>query len=74
MYMELNVVYNINHIKKTFTKPNCSLCMEERLAILKNKCNINVTLMNKKKDIYGQCSHKSNLHQINLNTDYTSIK
>ena len=49
-YMTFNVVKQINPIgaMKTFTKPNCSLRMEERLMILKNICYKRVTVMNKK--------------------------
>ena len=37
-YMTFKVLKQLNPIgeMKTFTKPNCNLCMEERLTILKN--------------------------------------
>ena len=38
---------------KTFTKPNCNPCMEERLTILKKLRDKRVTIMNKNLEIYG---------------------
>ena len=56
-YMTFKVVKQINLIgaMKTFTKPNCNLCMEERLMILKNIRDKCVTVMNKNLEIYGAC-------------------
>ena len=36
-YMTFNVIKQLNQIgaMKTFTKPNCNICMQERLTILK---------------------------------------
>ena len=53
--MTFKVLKQLNPIgaMKTFTKPNCNLCMQERLTILKmirDKC---VTVMNKNSEIYG---------------------
>ena len=47
--MDLKVVKHINRVgsMKTFTKPNCDLCVEELLTILKNIRERRVTLMNK---------------------------
>ena len=58
------VVKQINLIgaMKTFTKPNCNLCMEERLTILKNLRDKRVTIMNKNSEIYGACRHKTCFH------------
>ena len=46
-YMTFKVVNQINPIgaMKTFTKPNCNLCMQERLTILKNLRDKRVTVM-----------------------------
>ena len=48
-YMSFKVVKQLNPIgaMKTFTKPNCDLCMQERLTILKNLGDKHVTVMNK---------------------------
>ena len=48
------VVNNLKPISSMqfFTKPNCNLCMEERLTILKNIHEKRVMLMNKNVDIY----------------------
>ena len=54
---------------KTFTKPNCNICMEERLTILKKICDKRVTVMNKNLDIYGAFRHKTTFHQFCLSTD-----
>ena len=49
------VVKQLNLIgaMKTFTKPNCNLCMQEQLTILKKIRDKRVTVMNKNLDIYG---------------------
>ena len=58
-YMTFKVVKQLNHIgkMKTFTKPNCNLCMEESLTILKNIYDKRVTVMSKNSKIYGACRH-----------------
>ena len=56
---------------KTLTKPNCNLCMHERLSILDNICDKHVTVMNKNQDIVLSCRHKTNFHKFCLRTDDT---
>ena len=70
-YMTFKVVNHLNPIRamKTFTKPNCNLCMEERLTILKNICDKRVTIMNKNSEIYGACRHKTTFSRFCLSTD-----
>ena len=53
--MTFKVVKQINTIgaMKTSTKPNCNLCMEERLKILKNLRDKRVMIMNTNSEIYG---------------------
>ena len=70
-YMMFKVVKQPHTIRamKTFTKPNCNICMEERLSILKNLRDKHVTFMNKNLDIYGACRKKTALHQLLLSTD-----
>ena len=70
-YMTFKVVKQINPIgaMKTFTKPNCNLCMEERLTILRNIYDKRVTIMNKKLEIYGACQHKTTFCQFFQSTD-----
>ena len=47
-YMPFKVVKNLNPIggMKTFIKPNCNLCIKERLTILKKLREKRVTIMN----------------------------
>ena len=47
--MTFKVIKQLNPIgaMKTFTKPNCNLCMKERLTILKNLRDKRVTVMSK---------------------------
>ena len=51
----LDTVNQLNPIGviKLFTKPNCNLCMEERLIILKSIRDKNVTPMNKIRTYIG---------------------
>ena len=61
-YMTFKVVNQLNPIgaMKTFMKPNCNLCMEERLTILKKLREKRVTTMNNNSEIFGACQHKKN--------------
>ena len=51
--MKFKVLNQLNLIgaMKAFTKPNCNLCMEERLTILKELCEKCVTDMNNNLEI-----------------------
>ena len=53
--MTFKVLKQLNPIgaMKTFTKPNCNLCIQERLTILKIIRDKRVTVMNKNLEIYG---------------------
>ena len=70
-YIIFKVVTQLNPIgaMKTFTKPNCNLCMEERLTILKNIRDKHVTIMSKNSEIYGSCRDKTVFHRFCLSTD-----
>ena len=70
-YMTFKVVKQLNPIgaMKTFTKPNCNLCMEERLTILKKLHDRSVTIMNKNSEIYVACQHKTTFHRFCVSTD-----
>ena len=62
---------------KTFTKPNCNLCIQDRLTILKMLRDKRVTVMHKNSEIYGACQHKTCFHQFCLSTDdpvYNGLK
>ena len=50
---------NLIGAMKTFTKPNCNLCMEERLTILKKLRDKRFTLMNENSEIYRACRLKT---------------
>ena len=69
--MTFKVVKQLNPIgaMKTFTKPNCNLCMEEYLTILKKLRDKCVTIMNKNSETYGACRHKTCFHRFFLSTD-----
>ena len=70
-YIMFKVVNQLNLIvvMKKFTKPNCNICMQESLTILKNLREKRVTVMNKNSEIYGSCRHKTTLHRFFLSTD-----
>ena len=69
--MTFNVLKQLNPIgaMKTFTKPNCNLCKQERLTIMKMIRDKRVTVMNKNSEIYGACRHKTCSHRFFLSTD-----
>ena len=69
--MALKVVKQINPVGKmqTFTKPNCNLCLQERLTIFKKLSGKRVTVMNKNTEIHGACRHKTTFHRFFKNTD-----
>ena len=54
---------------ENFMKPNCNLCMQERLTILKMIHDKHVTVMNKNSEIYEACRHKTCFHRFCLSTD-----
>ena len=60
---------NLSGTMETLTKPNCNLCMEERLMILKNLHDKRVTVMNNNSEIYGACQHETTFHQFFPSTD-----
>ena len=70
-YMTFKLLKQLNPIgaMKTFTKPNCNLCMQERLAILKNLRDKRVTVMNNNLEIYGACRHKITFRSFFLSTN-----
>ena len=63
-YIAFKVIKQLNPIgeMKIFTKPNCNLCMEEFLTILKNLRDKHATVINKEYEIYGACQHKTTLN------------
>ena len=70
-YMTFKVVKQLNLIgaMKFFTKPNCNICMQERLTILKKLLDKRVKVMNKKSEIYGACRHITTFHLFSLSND-----
>ena len=70
-YMVFKVVKQLNPIgaMKTFTKPNCDLCMQERLTILKKLRGKRVKVMDKNPEIHGACQHKTAFHRFCLSND-----
>ena len=60
---------NLTGAMKTFTKPNCNLCMEKRLTIIKKLRDNHVTVKNKDLEIYGDFWHKKTFNQFCLITD-----
>ena len=63
-YMIFQVVKQLIPIgaMKNFMKPNCNLCIEERLMILKKLRDKNVTVINKNSEMYRACLHKTTFH------------
>ena len=74
-YMTFKVVRQLIPIDamKTFTKPNCNLCMEERITILKTLRDKLVTILNKNSEMYGECKHKTCFHRLCVSTDDPEI-
>ena len=71
-YLTFKLVNQINMVStmKTFTKPNCNLCLEERLIILKKMCEKRVTAMNNNLYMYGALWNKTTFHILFLSTGY----
>ena len=57
---------NLIGVMKKFTKPNCYLCMQECLTILKMLRDKRVTVMNKNLELYGACRHLTTFHRFCL--------
>ena len=69
--MTFKVLKQLNPIgmMKTFTKPNCNLCMQERLTTLKKIRDKRVTIMNINWEIYWAYQHKTTFYRFCLSTD-----
>ena len=63
-YMTFKVAKQLNPIDamKKSTEPNCNLCMEERLTIVKKLLDKHVEIMNNNSEIYGACRHITTFH------------
>ena len=59
---------NLIGAMETFTKPNCNICMQESLTILKKIRDKGITVMNNDLEIYGACRHKISFHKCFLST------
>ena len=59
-FMTFKVLKQLNPIgaMKTFTTPNCNLCMQERLTILKKLGDKRITVMNKNLGFMGPAGTK----------------
>ena len=70
-YMTFKVLNQLNQIgtMKTFTEPNCNLCMEEPLTIPRTLRDKHVMVINKNSDIYGAYQHNTTFHKSFLSTD-----
>ena len=71
--MDIDVIWKGNPIScvKSFGKVNCSLCMKERLAILRASRNEDEKkkMINANSELYGACRHKPKFHRF---TTYNS--
>ena len=52
---------------KSFGKMSCSLCMKERVEILKASKKQPRQLINSRNEIYGACRHKTKFHRFTRN-------
>ena len=70
-YIPFEAVKELNPIgaMKNIMKPNCNLCMEGRLTILKKLRDKRITIMDNNSEIYGACRHKTTFRQFLLSTD-----
>ena len=70
-YMTPKLVKQLNPIgaMKKVMQPNCNLCMQECLTILKKLRDKRVTVMNKNSEIYGACQHNTTFHRFCLSAD-----
>ena len=70
-YVMFKILKQLNQIgaMKKITKPNCDVCMEECLTILKKLSDKRITVMKMNSDIYEACRHKTTFHRFCLITD-----
>ena len=63
--MKFEIISSVNPISamKTFGKHECTLCMKERLNILKFVRKRSSSVMNACSEIYGACRHKMRFHR-----------
>jgi hypothetical protein len=72
--MKVKIVWQGNAIScmKLFGKLNCSLCMQERIKILRTIRQEEWKIINKKNEIYGACRHKTRFHR--FIKEHTNVK
>ena len=71
--MTFKVIKRLNPIgaMKIFTKPNCNLCMQEPIKILKKLRDKRVTVMHKNSEIYVAFRYKTTFHRFFRSPDDT---
>ena len=70
--MEYKIIWQANPIScmKTFGKLNCSLCMRERIEILRafDQADNEYLVINSNNEIFGACRHKTRFHRFRKET------
>jgi hypothetical protein len=72
--MKVKIIWQGNAIScmKSFGKLNCSLCMRERIEILRTICQEEWKIINHCNEIYGACQHKTRFHR--FLKEHTNVK
>jgi hypothetical protein len=72
--MKVKIVWQGNAIScmKSFGKLNCSLCMQERIKILRTIHQEEWKIINHCNEIYGACRHKTRFHR--FLKEHTNVK
>ena len=68
--LDMTILWQGNAIScmKSFGRLDCTLCMQERLHILKNSTESPTQLINTSNEIYGACRHKTRFHRYSSKT------
>jgi hypothetical protein len=72
--MKVKILWQGNPIScmKSFGKLSCSLCMRERIEILRAEKQEEYRIINSRKEIYGACAHKTRFHR--FLKEHTDVK
>jgi hypothetical protein len=72
--MKVKIIWQGNAIScmKSFGKLNCSLCMRERIEILRTIRQEEWKIINNCNEIYGACRHKTRFHR--FLKEHTNVK
>ena len=70
--IDLLYIFFLNICMKSFQTVGCTLCMKERIHILKQLQKDPESVINSRHEVYGACRHRTKFHRFHLNSSLSS--